>query len=69
MVTVTVEVTGEAVALIANRRPVAFMADVGMQDELEVLTVANVLVERALTEVVELLQLSSTVDSIVDINL
>ena len=69
MVAVTVEVTCEAVACLADWRPTAFMVNVGMQDELEVLSVADVLIECALTEVVELLQLSSTVSSIVDIYL
>ena len=69
MVAVTVEVTCEAVTFVADRRPFASVVDVGVQEELKVLAVLDVCVERALTEVVELLQLRSTVDGIVDINL
>ena len=64
------QVTLEAVIVSTNGRPTTLMADVRMQEELQVLAVSDVLVERgALTEVEELLQLGSTVGSIVDINL
>ena len=45
------------------------MVDVGVQEELQVLTVSDVLVERTLTEVEELLQLGSTISCISDVYL
>ena len=69
MVAITMEVTSEAMTILTDRCPFACVVNVGVQDELEVLAVADVLVECALTEVVELLQLSSTVGSIVDVYL
>ena len=49
VVAVTVEVTCEAVAFLTNWRPTAFMVNVGMQDELEVLAVSDIPIECALT--------------------
>ena len=45
------------------------MVDISTQDEFQVLAVSDVLIERALTEIIELLQLGGTVGSIVDVYL
>ena len=45
------------------------MVDISTQDELEVLAVSDVLIERALTEIIEPLQLSSTDGAVGDIYL
>ena len=47
MVAITVEVTGEAVVCVTDWGPVTCMGDVGMQEELEVLTVLNVLIQNS----------------------
>ena len=49
MVAVTMQVTCKAVGFVANRCPRACMLDVGMHDELQVLTSLDVLVEYAMT--------------------
>ena len=69
MVAVTVEVTREAVANLTDRCPYTSMVDIGMHEELEVLTVSDILIECALAEVEELLELRSTVGLISDVDL
>ena len=56
-------------AFLTDRCPVACMANVRAQDELEVLAVSYFCVECTLTEVIELLQLSSTDGAVGDIYL
>ena len=76
MVAIAVEVTREAASLVTDRCPIASMADILAHDELEVLTVFDVRIQNSSSwctawhgEVVELLELSSTIGCISDIYL
>ena len=69
MVAITMEVTSEAMTILTDRCPFACVVDIRMQEELQVLTISYMLVEFTLTEVVELLELRSTIGSIIDIYL
>ena len=51
------EVTSKAMTILTDRCPFTCVVDIRMQEELQVLTVFDMLVELTLTEVVELLEL------------
>ena len=55
--------------ILADRCPSTRVVDVRTQEELEVLTVFDILIERALTEVEELPELRRTIGCIVDVYL